>query len=72
MIKRRQKRKFKTLQEKKIKEHYKKKREMTARKGRDQNKVEVVDLTKQGIGDEIKSYLSLGPDFCEAPTRVPY
>ena len=35
-------------------------------------KVEVVDFTKQGTDDDIKSYLSLGPNFCEAPTRVPY
>ena len=39
---------------------------------RDKIKVEVVDLTKQSIDEEIKSYLSLGPDICEAPTRVPH
>jgi hypothetical protein len=35
-------------------------------------KNEVIDLTKDGIDNDIKSYLSLGPGFCEAPTRVPY
>ena len=35
-------------------------------------KKEVVDLTKNGIDNDIKQYLSLGPDFCETPRRVPY
>ena len=29
-------------------------------------------MTKDGIDDDVKKYLSLGPDFCEAPARVPY
>ena len=74
MVKRRQKRKFEILQEEKDKteERYKKERDECQKMKKDKIKVEVVDLTKQGIDDEIKSYLSLGPDFCEAPTRVPY
>jgi hypothetical protein len=35
-------------------------------------KNEVIDLTKNGIDDDVKKYLALGPDFSEAPTRVPY
>ena len=62
------------LQEEKNKteERVKKERDDCQKMKRDKIKVEVVDLTKQGIDDEIKNYLSLGPDFCEAPTRVPY
>ena len=56
----------------KTEERYKKERDECQKMKKDKIKVEVVDLTKQGIDDEIKSYLSLGPDFCEAPTRVPY
>lgn len=33
---------------------------------------EFVDLTKQGIDEDVKKYLALGPDFCEAPTKVTY
>jgi hypothetical protein len=33
---------------------------------------EVVDLTEEGIDGEVSKYLSLGPDFCESPRRVPY
>ena len=74
MVKRRQRRKFEILQKEKDKteERYKKERDECQRMKKDKIKVEVVDLTKQGIDDKIKSYLSLGPDFCEAPTRVPY
>ncbi|CAB3990644.1 Hypothetical predicted protein [Paramuricea clavata] len=32
-------------------------------------KKEVIDLTKNGIDDDVKKYLALGPDFS---TRVPY
>ena len=35
-------------------------------------KKEVIDLTKKGVDDDIKQYLSLGPDFCETLRRVPY
>ena len=35
-------------------------------------KHEVVDLTKDGIDDDIKEYLKLGPDFSETPKRLPY
>ena len=33
---------------------------------------EVYDLTKDGIDEDIKAYLKLGPDFCETPKRIPY
>ena len=33
---------------------------------------EVYDLTKEGIDDDVKAYLRLGPDFCETPRRIPY
>ena len=33
---------------------------------------QVYDLTKDGIDDEVKAYLTLGPDFCETPRRLPY
>ena len=33
---------------------------------------EVYDLTKDGIDDDIKAYLKLGPDFSETPKRIPY
>ena len=74
MVRRRQRRKFEILQEEKYKteERYKKERDECQKIKREMIKVEVVDLTKQGIDDEIKSYLSLGSDFYEAPTRVPY
>ena len=32
----------------------------------------VVDLTKDGIDDDVKAYLRLGPDFSETPKRLPY
>ena len=35
-------------------------------------KCEVVDLTKDGIDDDVKEYLKLGPDFSETPKRLPY
>ena len=35
-------------------------------------KKEIVDLTKEGLDDYVKQYLSLGPDFCESPRGVPY
>ena len=35
-------------------------------------KTEVVDLTIDGIDADVKEYLALGPDFSEAPTKVPY
>ena len=33
---------------------------------------EVHDLTKDGIDEEVKAYLKLGPDFCETPRTLPY
>ena len=39
---------------------------------KDKIKNEVVDLTRNGIDDNIKKYLALGPDFCETPKKVPY
>ena len=61
MVKRRQKRKFEILQEEKdkAKERYKKERDECQKIKKGKIRVEVVDLTKQGIDDEIKSYLSL-------------
>lgn len=50
----------------------KKERDDYQKMKRDKIKVEVVDLTKQGIDEDIKNYLALGPDFCEAPTKIPY
>ena len=35
-------------------------------------KDEVYDLTKDGIDDEVKEYLKLGPDFSITPRRLPY
>ena len=32
---------------------------------------EVIDITKDGIDGDIEKYLALGPDFCEAPRKVP-
>ena len=35
-------------------------------------KHEVYDLTTEGIDEDVKSYLKLGPDFSETPRRLPY
>ena len=35
-------------------------------------KYEVIDLTKDGIDEDIRAYLKLGPDFSETPQRLPY
>ena len=32
----------------------------------------IVDLTRDCIDDDVKAYLSLGSDFAESPTRIPY
>ena len=29
-------------------------------------------MTKDGIDDDVKEYLKLGPDFSETPKRLPY
>jgi len=50
----------------------KKERDDYQKMKRDKIKVEVIYLTKQGIDEDIKEYLALGPDFCEAPTKIPY
>ena len=42
------------------------------RKTRKKIQQEVHDMTKDGIDADIKSYLSLGPDFSETPKRFPY
>lgn len=34
-------------------------------------KNEVIDLTKDGVDSDVKTYLALGPDFCETPTKGP-
>ena len=39
---------------------------------KDKIKNEDVYLTRNGIDDNIKKYLALGPDFCETPKKVPY
>ena len=41
------------------------------RRKKEKIKKEVVDLTRNGIDDDIKQYLSLVSDFCETPRRVP-
>lgn len=33
---------------------------------------EVIDLTKDGIDDDVKAYLRLGPNFSETPKFIPY
>ena len=33
---------------------------------------EVHDMTKDGIDEDVREYLKLGPDFCETPRRIPY
>ena len=33
---------------------------------------EVNNLTKDGIDEDVKAYLKLGPDICETPKRIPY
>ncbi len=35
-------------------------------------KHEVFDLTKDGIDEDVKAYLQLGPDFSEVPRKLPY
>ena len=35
-------------------------------------KHEVYDLTKDGIDEDVKSYLKLGPDFSETPNTLPF
>ena len=35
-------------------------------------KYEVIDLTKDGIDEDVRAYLKLGPDFCETPQSLPY
>ena len=35
-------------------------------------KHEIVDLTKNGVDEDVKAYLKLGPDFSETPRKIPY
>ena len=72
-VKERQLRKFNSLIEEKQRETEadKNHREDTEKMKREKIKNEVIDLTKDGIDEDIEAYLSLGPDFCEAPTKVP-
>ena len=35
-------------------------------------KQEVYDMTTDGIDEDVKEYLKLGPDFSEAPKKIPY
>ena len=42
------------------------------RKAKQKIQQEVHDMTKDGIDADVKSYLSLGPDFSETPKRFPY
>ncbi len=74
MVKKRQIKKFNTLIKEKDNNENERKRKLEEQERIRKEKIqkEVIDLTKDGIDDDVKKYLSLGPDFCEAPTRVPY
>ena len=37
-----------------------------------QLKNQVYDLTRDGVDDDVKAYLKLGPDFSSTPKRLPY
>ena len=73
-VKERQIRKYQSLLDEKIKIEVKRKDLLMEQERMKKEKIkkEVVDLTKNGIDNDIKQYLSLGPDFCETPRRVPY
>ena len=74
-VKERQQKKFKTLmiERDSIKNENKREQEKDQKEmERKKIKTEVVDLTKDGIDPEVRKYLALGPDFCIAPTKVPY
>ena len=64
--------KFNKIMNNKIQEEDKKNKEDQEQMRQNLIKREVVDLTKEGIDPEIRKYISLGPDFCEAPNKVPY
>ena len=72
-VQERQIRKYSALIEEKQneKESDRKGREDTENMRKEKLKNEVVDLTKDGIDNDMKAYLRLGPDFCEAPNRIP-
>ena len=74
MVKKRQIKKFNALIKEKDNNENERKRKLEEQERIMKEKIqkEVIDLTKDGIDDDVKKYLSLGPDFCEAPTRVPY
>ena len=63
-------------EKKRLKEKYEKLTANTTQEGNPARQLklqhEVHDLTKDGIDDDIKEYLKLGPDFCETPRRIPY
>ena len=73
-IKKRQIRKHESLIEEKRKMEEKQNETLKDQQRMKETKigVEVIDLTIDGIDEEVKRYLALGPDFCEAPRRVPY
>ena len=73
-MKKKQIEKYKSLIEEKIKMEEKQSETLQDQPRMKETKigVEVIDLTKDGIDEEVKRYLALGPDFCEAPRRVPY
>ena len=67
--------KFK-MESKRLKEKFERLRDIDERTQRvpreSKLKHEVIDLTKDGIDDDIKAFLTLGPDFSEAPRKIPY
>jgi hypothetical protein len=74
IVRKRQIKKFNMLiKEKENNENGRKRKlEEQERMKREKIQKEIIDLTKDGIDEDVKKYLSLGPDFCEAPTRIPY
>ena len=70
IVRKRQIKKFNMLiKEKENNENGKKRKlEEQERMKREKIQKEIIDLTKDGIDEDVKKYLSLGPDFCEAPT----
>ena len=73
-VKKRQIGKFDRLmmEKNRVEEEERIRRDDTITMRREKVKEEVVDLTEEGIDEEVRKYLSLGPDFCESPSRVPY
>ena len=74
IVRKRQIKKFNMLIKEKENNENERKRKLEEQERIKREKIqkEIIDLTKDGIDEDVKKYLSLGPDFCEAPTRVPY